>query len=377
VTVAGVQPAAAGVVTVASAEAVRVRIPFAHAFATSAGTWHVRDAWIVRLRDTNGRVGVGEASLDPAAGTDDLASLDMAVGSAIPGLSARGAIDRWLTADHESTDAAHLALRAAIVGAALDLGVLPWAPTSAPAPSVRVNATIATEDPVATVGGARAAVAAGFTCLKVKGGSEGSTEALVERLAAVRAAVGPDIELRLDVNAAWDATVARERLAALAALDLAYVEQPIPVGDVPGLVGLRRGSPVRVAADESVASRPAARALLEAGAVDVLVIKPDRVGGGLEALAIAGGAAAAGVGVTISTPLATGVGLSAALRVAAALPGDREHAHGLATADVLVSDLLASPLVMTLGRISVPVAGIILDEAALERWTVKRVGSVA
>ncbi len=160
-------------------------------------------------------------------------------------------------------------------------------------------------------------------------------------------------------------------------LDLAYVEQPIPAGDIPALVGLRRGSPVRIAADESVASRPAARALLDAGAVDVLVIKPGRVGGGLEALAIAEEADAAGVGVTISTLLETGAGLSTALRVAASLPGDREHAHGLATSDVLVSDLLASPLVTTDGRISVPGAGLVLDEAALERWTVERIGDAA
>ncbi len=372
-----VQPTAAGVVTVTTAEALRVRIPFARPFATSAGTWAIRDAWIVRIRDTTGRVGVGEASLDPGAGPEDVAGLAVAVGAAVPGLAMPGAIDRWLTADHESTDAGRLALRAAIVGAALDLGVLPWARTSPAARSVRVNATLATEDPAATIAGARAAIAAGFSCLKVKGGSEGSTGALVERLIAVRAVVGPEVELRLDVNGAWDATVARERLAALAGLDLAYVEQPIPAGDIPALVGLRRGSPVRIAADESVASRPAARALLDAGAVDVLVVKPGRVGGGLEALAIAEEATAAGAGVTISNVLETGVGLSTALRVAASLPGDRQHAHGLATSDVLVSDLLANPLVMTSGRISVPGAGIVLDEAALARWTVERIGDAA
>ncbi len=273
--------------------------------------------------DTAGRVGVGEASLDPAAGPAEVTALADLVRATIPGLAAAGAVDRWLTSDHESADEVRLGLRAAIVGAALDLGVVPWARSSAPAASVRVNATIATEDPGSTVAAARAAVGAGFTSIKIKGGGEATAEALVTRLAAVRAAVGPEIELRLDVNGAWDATTARLRLAALADLDLAYVEQPIAAGDVPALVGLRRGSPVRIAADESVASRSAARALLEAGAADVLVVKPARVGGALEALAIAEEAAAVGVGVTISTLLETGVGLVTALHVAASLAGRR------------------------------------------------------
>lgn len=377
--------ASSGASTIVSAEALRVRIPFRRPFVTSAGSWHVRHAWIVRLRDAAGRSGVGEASLAPSADPGELTALADAVRTVVPGLVAAGSIDRLPTSEHESADPVRLALQAEIVGAALDLGLLPWAHTVTPTGSVRVNATIATEELGASVAGASEAVDGGFTCIKIKGGSEGTTEALVERLAAVRATVGPDIELRLDVNGAWDATTARLRLAALADLDLAYVEQPIPAGDVPSLVGLRRGSPVRIAADESVVSRSAARALLDAGAADVLVVKPARVGGALEALAIAGDAAEAGVGVTISTLLETGVGLMTAVHVAAAVPGDPRHAHGLATADVLVADLLATPLSMTFGRISLPDRlgpgepgfGIALDDAALDQWTVERIGTVA
>ena len=75
-----------------------------------------------------------------------------------PGLATPGGVDRWLTSDHESADTVRLALRAAIVSAALDLGVVPWGRSSTPAAAVRVNATVATEDPGATVSAARAAV---------------------------------------------------------------------------------------------------------------------------------------------------------------------------------------------------------------------------
>ena len=41
----------------------RVRIPFRRPFATASGMWVERDAWIIRLFDADGRVGLGEAVL--------------------------------------------------------------------------------------------------------------------------------------------------------------------------------------------------------------------------------------------------------------------------------------------------------------------------
>lgn len=345
--------------SVAAVAAVRVRVPFRAPFATAAGTWHARDAWILRIRDGDGREGVGEANLDPAA--DDAALERLAA-----------AVRRWLDSrEVDATSAEGRAVVGAIEAAQLDLGAFAVDGAST-ATAVAVNATIATEDSAASVAAARDAVDKGFTTLKLKGGSERSTAALIERLTAIRAVVGDAIALRLDVNGAWDLATAGERLAALAPLGLEYVEQPIAPGDPAALGALRAEGVVPLAADESVDSPRAARALLAAGAADVLVVKPGRVGGPLVALEIAREAAAAGVGVTISTFLDTGVGLTAALRVAAELGGG---VHGLATADVLVSDLLAAPLAVRDGCLSVPSGpGTALDDAALERYAVERVG---
>ncbi len=329
--------------TIVGASAVRVRIPFRRPFATAAGTWHERDAWILRLHASDGRVGVGEASLDPAA--DDAALDDLA--AAMRAFVARGT---------GGAKPVHATVVGAIQAAKLDLGILTLDAAS-PSTTVAVNATVATEDLERSVGEARSAIERGFTTIKLKGGLERSTGALVARLAAIRDAVGPGIALRLDVNGAWDPATARDRLAGLAPIHLEYVEQPIPPGDpeeTEDLARLRAASPVPIAADESVSSLADARALLVARAADVLVVKPGRVGGPLVALAIAREAQAAGVGVTISTLLETGVGLSAALRVAACLP---DQAHGLATADVLVSDLLRQPLEVRNGRMTIPAAG--------------------
>ena len=63
---------------------------------------------------------------------------------------------------------------------------------------------IGAEAMAATVEAAELAVAAGFRTLKLKAGKADTTATLVERVGAVREAVGDDIDLRLDVNGTWD-----------------------------------------------------------------------------------------------------------------------------------------------------------------------------
>ncbi|MFP5342536.1 MAG: o-succinylbenzoate synthase [Candidatus Limnocylindria bacterium] len=353
--------------------AVRVRVPFRRPFATAAGTYHARETWIVRLRDGSGSVGHGEAGLAPGADGAALERLARSVRDATAHAWHDGDLRPWLAPSpmDGADDPIGLAVRAAIQGAALDLGLV--GAGAAEAATVEVNATIAGEDHAASVADARTAAAAGFRCLKLKVGSERTTAELVARIGAVREAVGPALTLRLDANGAWDAATALERGTGVAAFGLEYLEQPIPSGVPAELAELRHASPVAIAADEAVTSLGAARALLAADAVDVLVIKPARVGGPAAALAIAEAALAAGVGVTISTLLETGVGLAAAARVAAALP-DRGHAHGLATGELLADDLLATPLRVVDGRLGVPRPGLALDAAAIERWAVERAG---
>ena len=70
---------------------------------------------------------------------------------------------------------------------------------------------------------AAAAARAGFTCVKVKVGVGDDAG----RVAAVRAAVGPEVELRLDANGAWDVDEAVRSIEALAPAGLELVEEPV------------------------------------------------------------------------------------------------------------------------------------------------------
>jgi o-succinylbenzoate synthase len=361
---------------VVAAEAIRVRVPFRRPVVTSAGSWSHRESWIVRLFDAAGAVGLGEAALDFDAGDVVVAGLARLVREAVESVRDGGRLPA--AAEMEAAGVGGRALRCALDSALLDLRLQGSVPPRGTPRSVAVNATIGFLEVSETTAAARASVAEGFGTLKLKAGPERDTAALVERVAAVKEAVGPEVRLRLDINGAWDVVTARERIAAVAAYRLEYVEQPVAAGDPSGLAAVHEGSPVPIAADEAVGSVAAARQLLAVRAADVLVVKPARVGGPAAAREIAELAARAGVPVVISTLFETGVGIAAALAVAAGLPAvggaTTAPAHGLATADLLESDLLARAPQVVEGRMIVPEGpglGIALDDVALRRYAVE------
>jgi L-Ala-D/L-Glu epimerase len=359
----------------------RVRIPFRRPFPTATGMWVERDAWILRLHDADGRVGLGEAVVEPADGEVAETILEALVREAV-----EGAADRRLPTfdDLETHGAPGRALNAALESARLDL--VAREDDAEPDDGVGVNATIPSLGTAAAAEAALQSVESGFLTLKAKAGSERETDVLVNRVRAIRAAIGPDIRLRLDVNGAWDLATAIDRLEAIARFDIEFVEQPLPPHDVDGLAELRRRVRVPIAADEAAASVRDVRALLAADAVDALVIKPVRVGGLRAVATIAELAAERDVAVVISTLFETGIGIAAAVAAAAALP-DAVSArwptppdHGLATAGLLDHDLLAGSLVIEDGRIRPPCLpgsgglGIVLDDRALERFRVESIG---
>jgi O-succinylbenzoate synthase len=221
--------------------------------------------------------------------------------------------------------------------------------TGWPAPlraSVPVNATVPAV-PAAAVPGVLARFP-GCTTAKVKVAQAG--QALrddVERVAAVRAALGPAGRIRVDANGAWSLQHAVAALDALGPYGLEYVEQPCAT--LPELVILRKYTGVRVAVDESVrkAGDPARVDL--ADAADVVILKVAPLGGVRPALEVA---AAYGLPVVVSSALDTSVGLAAGIALAAALP-ILPYACGLGTVALLAEDVSSTPLVPVNGAVPV------------------------
>ena len=213
--------------------------------------------------------------------------------------------------------------------------------------SVPVNATVGDDSVEETVTAARDAVDAGFDCLKLKVGAR-ALDADLDRVRAVREAV--DATVRLDANGAWDRETASEAVGALAPVGVEYVEQPLPAEDLDGLAELR-GRGVDVAVDESVGTC-GVDAVLDAGAADVAVLKPMALGGPDAAVDAARQLSATGVDLVVTTTIDGGVARAAAVHVAAAVPGDR--ACGLATGEMLDSDVDPDPVPVVDGAIAVP-----------------------
>jgi o-succinylbenzoate synthase len=216
---------------------------------------------------------------------------------------------------------------------------------------VPVNATVGSAGVQETADAVSDAAAAGHGCVKVKVGVD-TVDRDVERLVAAREAA-PEIDLRADANGAWSRPEAETFADAVAdrGLSLDYVEQPLASEALAEHAALRAETDLRVALDETLAS-VSVDAVLSTEAADVLVLKPMAMGGPDRTLAVADGAAEAGVDSVVTTTIDAVVARTAALHVAAAL-GD-PPACGLATADFLARDLAPDPAPVEGGRMRVP-----------------------
>ncbi|MDZ7702565.1 MAG: o-succinylbenzoate synthase [Halobacteriales archaeon] len=322
-------------------------LPLSRPLETAVGSIERREGFLIRLGD--GPVGIGEATPLPGW-TEDLDRCLAAIEDAIDGASSLDS-RASLPVMTETPAARH----------GLELAVLDRAARAAGEPlyrqlgghrrvsTVPVNATVGDAGVEETVQEAEEAVAAGFGTVKLKVGARSVDEDLA-RVEAVRTAVGDGPELRVDVNAAWSAETADQAVAALDDLDVSLVEQPLAPDDLDGHAALR-GQGVEIALDETLRTH-AVDAIVEAGAADVLVLKPMVLGGVGRALEVAERATAAGLGVIVTTTVDGAVARTAAVHLAAALDIDR--ACGLATAELLAQDLGSDPAPVVDGGISVP-----------------------
>jgi o-succinylbenzoate synthase len=223
---------------------------------------------------------------------------------------------------------------------------------------IPVNVTVPAVGPEQAV-----AIVAGSGCrtAKVKVAERGQAEgADIERVEAVREALGPSGRIRVDANGNWETGQAVRVLRRLAAFGLEYAEQPCATLDE--LAELRRHIDIPVAADESIRRADDPLRVRAAGAADIVVLKVQPLGGVRAALRVA---EACGLPVVVSSAVDTSVGLAAGVALAAALP-ELPYACGLATMSLLAGDVTADPLVPEGGEL--PVRRPAVDAARLARF---------
>lgn len=134
---------------------------------------------------------------------------------------------------------------------------------------------LTTEDLVA---GARKAQAAHWAGMKLKVGKPKPVEDL-ERLSAVRSAVGPDFDLMADANQSLTASAAIRLARLLEPTDLAWLEEPLPADDVAGHEAVSRATSVPIAVGESLYSLGQFGEYLGRQAAGIIQVDVARIGG--------------------------------------------------------------------------------------------------
>ncbi len=291
----------------------------------SWGTLTERELLRVRLEAGDGLAGFGEAApLEPYDG--------------VPLAAVRAALDAFAEiaigcAEEELLEACAAERDLAPALAAVDLALWDLAGKRAGRPvsqlisveaarSIPVNATIGAEDRAGAAAQAAAAAEADFDTVKVKVGVGDDAG----RIAAVRAAVGPRVAIRVDANGAWEVDEAIAALRSLAPAGLELAEEP--VHGVEPLRAVRAEVDVPLAMDETAAQEGAAGS----GATDAVCLKIARCGGITGVLRDAAEARIAGSAVYLASTYDGPLGIAAAVHAAAGLTaGGPLPAHGLAT----------------------------------------------
>lgn len=209
---------------------------------------------------------------------------------------------------------------------------------------------------------ARRHVDRGFKAVKLRIGKEAEPDGEVRRVRAVRQAVGPDVRIMVDATESWSFAQARRTGRLLQDAGISWLEDPVHHHDVAGLARLTRTLDVTIAAGEHLYHLDQFRALLQARAVDVVILDLARVGGitpwrKIAALAQAHRVAVCGHVVP-----------EVQAHLLAAIPNGLNVEYMPRSAGIL----RAMPAVEN-GELIVPTApglGLALDEGAVKRYTV-------
>lgn len=289
---------------------------------------HALEEVYVRLVADDGRTGVGEArgnAQDLTGDTPEGVAAEILghLGPALLGRDPRDlaacldVLDRRVVGRHGARSAVDMALHDLV---ARTLGVPLYVFLGgAVRDELPSHLTLGDGTPDAAVRAATAAVRAGFRALKIRVGL-GPFEGDLERVAAVRAAVGPAVNLAVDASTAWTPREAVRRLARLERYGLAYAEQPVPPGDLEGLRHVTRHTGVPIMADESIQSLADVVRIARDRAADLLHLSLARLGGIAGLRRAAAVARAGGLGIMIGQANEGGLATAAAAHCARAIP---------------------------------------------------------
>jgi L-alanine-DL-glutamate epimerase-like enolase superfamily enzyme len=356
-------------------ESMIVEVPLKEPVTGVHGVTAVQRSLFVRVASDDGVEGWGD--VDPTPGytlesIDDIRADAERLAPALRGLDALN-VRRALAAMDSTLDGAFEA-KAAIEMALLDLqGRALGVPVHTLLggrliDEVQLNAWIGAVPPVQAAREAADWLARGFTTAKIKISGPGSVG--VDRVAAVRAAVGSKMALRVDFNESLAPHEAVPFIRALVPYELTLVEQPVPRDRIDALAEIRRQITIPLMADESVTSPASLIEIIKREAADIVKVKAMKQGGLLRTRSMVECAAAAGLRVVIGhgfgLALSTLAEATLAATSAAVLPGCEAVGPLKMSADVVIDPLDLGHGVLKLP--DTPGLGATIDPHALSRY---------
>ena len=236
---------------------------------------------------------------------------------------------------------------------------------------IPIKMSVSGAEPARAAELARWAISKGLRALKVKVGMDPESD--IERVKAVRQAIGSGIPLGIDANGGWSPRVAITTIRRLVEeCGIYFAEQPVAPVDVGWLADVRRNVPVPVMADESCYTPQDAMALARAGAADILSVYVGKGGIG-PARKIIAVAEAAGLTCTVGSNLELGIASAAMAHLAAATSaiGAEDFPCDILGSLAYEHTLVAEPLEVREGTVKAPSGpglGVDLEEGAIARY---------
>jgi len=310
---------------IAVIEIIPIELPLIEPFIISYGASATVESVVVRITDRSGVSGWGEATPDQTVTGEtqatvfgDLCSIG---GPALLGADARrrDLVNEGLERLLPNAPAARCALDIALHDlAARKAGIPLWALLGGSKSTLRISRVVSMREPEQMAADALRHVAAGFETVKLKVGERANVAKDIERVRQVRAAVGPGIGIKIDVNQGWgDAETAAAAMAAMQEFAPDYIEQPVHQNDLEGLAQARKRSGARTMVDEACHGPADMLRVVHLDAADLVNIKLMKTGGIYPALAVEAIARAAGIDSQVGTMVESSIASAAGLHFAA------------------------------------------------------------
>jgi L-alanine-DL-glutamate epimerase-like enolase superfamily enzyme len=305
--------------TITSVEAAPFSVPLHSEAKVALGVAVTADNVLIRLRTTDGTIGYGEVSAySPVMSETQASDLALArpLGSLLLGRDPFE-LPRLLDAMTRTSP------RSAGIIAAFEMALWDLCGKIAGQPVYRLlgvakesfetDCTVFLGSPEEMARLAVGLAGEGFPAVKIKLGEAPALD--IDRVRAIREAVGPKVRLWCDANQGWSVSDALVALRGIGPYGLEFCEQPVQAWDWNGLHRVRADSPIPIMADEAVHSPHDAIEGLRHDAFDMINIKLMKAGGILPAVRIAHIAAAANVPCMVGCMAETRLALTAAAHV--------------------------------------------------------------